>query len=321
MPYFLPMAAEKHFSVPEAEHGARLDAFLSHALGCGLRAAKRLVTAGCVRVDGKQRPAHHKILSGSLVHVRREDGPALVSLPRIIAANRDYVACDKPAGLHTACIEGLTGPTLESALRQGWHAGRDAVPAALPAPSFPEPLRRALGGGAMERTWPERGLPEAEPALLTRLDKDTSGIVLAAFSPAARELFREWEAAGSVDKYYIALVHGTLSAPLGIRNALDTANRKKTRVLETAAPDAARHTSAIPLPGMSILPGTTLVAVRIKRGARHQIRAHLSHAGYPILGDRLYGIPGDAHFLHLHHTRIVLPGFSAISPPPWLAPD
>lgn len=291
---------ETSFTVSENDAGTRLDAFLARTLACGTRGAKRLVITGAVLVNGKNRPAHYKLPSGAHVTVLRENrsAPSLMESIRLVAANAEYAAFFKPAGVHTASLAGSATPSLETFLREHWAAVR----------------------GALTHSDP--------PTLLSRLDCATSGLVAAAFFPEAIKRFRRMEAEGMVEKLYLAVVRGVIKTPLVIRNGLDTANRKKTRVLHTESPDETRHTEALPSeetfcpsdrgPGDVPCPATVL-EVRIRRGARHQIRAHLAHAGFPILGDTVYGMREDPFPLHLHHARLTFPGFSAFCPPPWFS--
>ncbi|MDL2210908.1 RluA family pseudouridine synthase, partial [Desulfovibrio sp. OttesenSCG-928-O18] len=284
---------KKVFTVSENDAGSRLDAFLARALSCGVRGAKRLIEGGFVLVNNKTRPAQYKLTADAMVAVATVNTPAssLAESVRLVAANDEYATFFKPAGLHTVHVSGGDGESLERILAQKWPE----ISASLPNAPFPR--------------------------LLTRLDKPTSGLVAAAFSAAAGERFRRFETEGQVNKRYLAVVRGELDAPFTVENELDTDNRKKTRVRETFCADFSRHTGVTPLRPLT-LPAAgeiaaTLVEARIKRGARHQIRAHLAHAGFPILGDTLYGSPEDTLPLFLHHGDLALPGFSAVCPPSW----
>lgn len=308
--------------VPASAGGSRLDAFAAGVLGCGVRAAKRLALEGRIMVDGKPRPPHFKVDAGTVVTVAPP--PAEEIFPEILlaAAGATYAAFIKSAGQHTAAIAGKTSPSLEQAIRAQWPAFC-RNPVFAPVSEIPETLLDALGGRRSPPLPFSGALSLEPPLLLSRLDAPTSGLVPAAFTPGAAEEFRALEAAGSVDKYYLAVVHGTLDRPFCVKNLLDTDNRKTTRTLPEENPDPTRHTAVFPLPVEYLnLPvpaqGLTLVAAHIRRGARHQIRAHLAQAGFPILGDPLYGNGGDALPLHLHHARIVFPGFTALCLPSWI---
>lgn len=285
---------ESSFTVSGLDGGSRLDAFLARVLPCGVRGAKRLIKGGFVLVNKKMRPPQHRVPAGALVTVAAERAPSssLAGSVRLVAANDEYAAFFKPAGLHTAHVAGGTVENLEDIVAQKWPDLRGSLTDAAP------------------------------PLLLGRLDNPTSGLVLATFTPMAAARFRRFEAEGKVTKHYLAVVRGEANEPFVVENDLDMDNRKKTRVRDTSCADPTRHTTVAPLRPAPSLAGSgipaTLVEARIKRGARHQVRAHLAHAGLPILGDSLYGFSEDAFFLFLHHARLEFPGFSASCPPPWL---
>lgn len=281
--------------------------------------------------------------------------------PCVLAEADGLVALYKPGGLHSAAIAGSAAPCVEALLPVLLHRpDRPAATASTPLPG----------------TDTTAGFPR----LLNRLDGPTSGILLAARTPQAMDRFHRAEDSGQAAKTYLALVHGVLDHPVTVRCALDTANRATTRVLPQDTPDPLRHTEITPLgvmqgtgipdaapcpphladdaglspvacspappclPDTACTPGSacTLVRCVIRKGARHQIRAHLAAQGHPIVGDARYGgtvaagqqspaagqpapLPGPqagqypaAPTLFLHHARIVLPGLAVACPPPWL---
>lgn len=181
----------------------------------------------------------------------------------LIAVETPFFFLFKPSGLHTASLAGSDQPSLE-----------DQLPALLPA-----------------------GLA-SESRLLQRLDYDTCGIVAGSFNGAGEKLFRQAEAGGECEKQYLALLSGQLDKPLCVKNKLDTDSRKKTRVLASAA-SSERWTQIRPL--WRTMEGTWALC-RIKRGQRHQIRAHAAFCGFPLVGDRLYA--GDKGKFCLRHFFI-----------------
>ena len=121
--------------------------------------------------------------------------------------------------------------------------------------------------------------------LLNRLDFLTSGIILVALSKKVREEYLAVQQRGKLQKIYFAVVFGRVEQEFVCTRAIDSCKRQKVRVLTKDAPPI-RHTVVRPL---QILGDTTLVQVQIAKGCRHQIRSHLAAAGFPIVGDPLYG--------------------------------
>lgn len=322
------------FTVPDDCDGMRLDAALSCALpDAGLRARRRLWAWCRICVNGKCSPPGYRVGKGDSIEIIPAEGKpgdenalpkalppetaAARSAPfdvgsghgawsgghfvsfALAALSREYAAFLKPAGLHTAHIAGGAEQSLEGLLPSVW-------------PRLLAGHGRESGGYGVDPG------PAEPPILLTRLDKATSGLVLAARNRDALANFRTWEQAGQIEKTYVGLVRGHVSGRLLLRNRLLTAARPVTRVLGEADPDETRHTDAEALQALH-LPrpwpeGTaaTLLRAIIRRGARHQIRAHLAHAGYPLLGEHLYAPPPPIPCpLYLHHTMIRFPGFSA----------
>ena len=323
----------------------RLDAALALFLPeLGLRGRRRLWNWRRITVNGRPRLPGFMVGPGDLIRVEtapdaRQDtrpenrqGDAngnsahagedarlakFCAALRLVAANHDFAALHKPAGLHSAVVAGGRASSLEALLPEEWkrlwrdYARQSAAPGDAPPPPLP----------------------------LTRLDAATSGIVLAAMNFDAAERFRLIERRGQALKTYFAVVQGRLLRPLELKNRLLTNNRKLSLVTDEEDPDDTRHTLVTPLRETGVMPTgepigergnrtsdesalreATLVRARIRRGARHQIRAHLAAAGFPLIGEWLYpspraGKPGAR--LYLHHAKVEFPGFSALDMPGW----
>ena len=146
------------------------------------------------------------------------------------------------------------------------------------------------------------------PQLINRLDRETSGIVLVAKNPeAALNLRRQWEG-GTVEKRYLAIVHGELreeqfviDAPLGRDEASVVA------IKDCVRPDGAQAVTEVRRLGSFTRDGAifSLLEVLPRSGRKHQIRIHLAHAGHPIVGDKIYG--GDETFYLEFVTGLLSP--------------
>jgi len=153
------------------------------------------------------------------------------------------------------------------------------------------------------------------PGIVHRLDKDTSGLIVAAKTDRGRTaLVTQWEDR-SVEKTYLALVTGsvadeeaTIDAPIG----RDPKNRQRMAVLRSGRP-AVTHFRVL-----ERFPNATLLELTIETGRTHQIRVHLAFIGHPIVGDQLYGKVRpkdpriDRQFLHASALAFQLPDGAAL---------
>jgi 23S rRNA pseudouridine1911/1915/1917 synthase len=154
--------------------------------------------------------------------------------------------------------------------------------------------------------WHLRGRRDAAPGILTRLDKDTSGIVVIAFAGGAHAVLQRDATAGRVRKEYLAIVHGSPRPSVGVIDdplGRDPADRRRVIATPGGARAETRYEVMRSLPG-----GVSLLRCELVTGRTHQIRVHLSTRGWPIAGDRLYG--GGSNLLPrqaLHAWRLTLP--------------
>ena len=151
------------------------------------------------------------------------------------------------------------------------------------------------------------------PGIVHRLDKETSGIIIAAYDDETHAFLAEQFKTRKVKKNYIAIIHGT-------------PKEKKGRVETCLARDPKdRKRFTVSITGKSALTfykilkswrNYSLVLLRPKTGRTHQLRVHMKHLGHPILGDPLYGrdcryFPDAALMLHSKSLAITLPGETA----------
>lgn len=245
------------FLVPEG--GLRLDRLLADASGLGRRAVRAWLADGLVRVNGHvARPSDTPQVGWEVTVAAADPAPPAAELPSSIAVvleNERRVVLAKPAGLH--CERGRSGGCVADLLE----------------------ARYGDLSGVGER--------EAEAGLVHRLDRDTSGVLLAARDSEEYARLRRAFAGGDTRKEYLALVTGRVPRSLRIDTPL--AHRGSHMAAATAHERAlAARTWIEPLESAA---DWSLVLATMDSGAMHQVRVHLSLSGFPLVGDELYGGP------------------------------
>lgn len=266
------------FTIAETDAGARLDQWLARALACPRREAQRLIADGAVRVDGRRGEKGTRLRAGAQVRVDRPPPREADKRPRpepdaplaLIHVDEALVAVDKPAGIPTHPLRAGETGTLANAL----------------VARFPECAAVADD--------PREG------GVAHRLDIDTSGLVLAARTRLAWTALRRAFSDGAIEKEYLALVAGA-PPPRGTIDAPLVHAGRRVRVAGDRDPAQLPATTRFDV--LARGEGVALVRARSASGRMHQIRAHLAHAGHPLVGDALYGGPPAApgtrgHLLH-----------------------
>src|SRR5215218_544840 len=269
--------------------GARLDRYVADQLPDLSRGTvQALIESGRVLVDGQQRKPKFRITPGEVVSVEipppRIDEILPDPIPlAVVYEDADVIVVNKPAGMVVHPAPGHPRGTLANAL-------------VAHVPGL------AVGGSQ-------------RPGIVHRLDKDTSGLIVAAKTDRGRTaLVAQWESR-SVEKTYLALVLGsvgdeeaTIDAPIG----RDPKNRQRMTVLRSGRPAVTRFHV------VERFPNATLLKLSIETGRTHQIRVHLAFIGHPIVGDQLYGsaratLPQlDRQFLHASGLAFQLPDGTAL---------
>jgi 23S rRNA pseudouridine1911/1915/1917 synthase len=133
--------------------------------------------------------------------------------------------------------------------------------------------------------------PAEAPAIAHRLDRGTSGLLMAGRTRAGYQALRQALSGGRCQKLYLAVVEGRLAGPAEVDAPLGGRHRRSARV-QVARPGS-RLRGVRParsqVEPLALGDDVSLCRVEMWTGMRHQIRAHLAHLGHPLLGDRLYG--------------------------------
>jgi 23S rRNA pseudouridine1911/1915/1917 synthase len=249
----------------------RLDRFLAEQLAELSRTrVQELIEEGHVSVDGKPtRKGSLHLRGGENIIVEIHERPAIAAKPEsipleILYEDEDVIAINKPAGMTVHAGAGNVSGTLVNAL-----LGRG--------------LALSTGGHPLR------------PGIVHRLDKETSGVILAAKNDAAHAKLGEAFKQRTVQKTYLALVQGVLKEKAGrielavgrdpIHRTRMATTKKSWRGAAIANPRAARTDWR----AHAVLGSATLVEVQLHTGRTHQIRVHFSALKHPVVGDTLYG--------------------------------
>lgn len=251
------------------EHaGVRLDAFLSADGALTRSQAARLIAEGRVRVNGKPAAKSARLSGGETVTV---DVPQLreTALPPqdipldVVYEDDDVIVVNKPSGLVVHPAPGHPDGTLVNALL--YHCG-DSLSGV---------------GGALR------------PGIVHRIDRDTSGLIIAAKNDYAHQFLSAQLADHTLARTYECIVVGNLREDSGTVDApiaRDSRDRKRMAVVPGGR-RAVTHWEVI-----ARYPGYTHVRCKLETGRTHQIRVHMAYLGHPILGDTVYGakkaVPG-----------------------------
>mgnify|MGYP001531377587 CR=1 FL=1 len=254
------------------DRGVRIDAWLAaHVEGLTRSAAAKLLESGGVAVNGVSAAKNYRLTGGETVEVTRPEAEEIAVEPQdipldVVYEDQDVIVVNKPVGLVVHPAPGHPDGTLVNALLH--HCG-DSL--------------SGIGG-------------EKRPGIVHRIDRDTSGLIIAAKNDAAHLALSAQLSDHTLARTYECLVmgnlrqdSGTVDAPIG-RHPSD---RKKMAVEPRNGRRAVTHWEVI-----ARYPGVTHLRCRLETGRTHQIRVHMAYIGHPILGDTVYGakkpVPGLA---------------------------
>lgn len=259
---------EYSFAVNDEDAGKRLDVFLAEEVEELTRSyIQKLIAERMVTVNSQPERANCRLKPGDLIILRVPELEALEVAAEpvpldIYYEDADVVVVNKPRGMVVHPAEGNYSGTLVNALL--YHC-------------------RDLSGinGVMR------------PGIVHRIDKDTSGLIVAAKNDAAHASLAQQFKDRQVNRRYLALVHGRVKEKAGEVDApigRDPRDRQKMAVVQKNSKQAVTTYRVL---GRYL--GYTYLDLKLKTGRTHQIRVHMSFIGHPVVGDPKYG-PARAHF-------------------------
>ena len=269
----------------EADAGTRLDACLARAIEDLTRsAAAKAVEDGRVLVNGKAPNKSYKLTGHEQIEFTPEEPAPIDAVPQdipldVVYEDDDVIVVNKPTGLVVHPAPGHPDGTLVNALL--YHCGS------------------SLSGinGAIR------------PGIVHRIDRDTSGLIIAAKNDFAHVKLAEQLQDHTLARTYRCIVTGNLREDTGTVNApigRCPADRKKMAVV-AGGRNAVTHWTVL-----ERYPGVNYVECRLETGRTHQIRVHMAYIGHPILGDTVYGnkkpVPGlQGQCLHAVGLKFIHP--------------
>lgn len=274
------------YTVTAKESGERIDALLALEIDELTRSqAARLIDCGAVTLGCQQIKKNHRVTAGEVfvVEIPESEETELIAqnIPlEVLLEDEDLIVVNKPRGMVVHPAPGHPCDTLVNALL--YHCG-DSL--------------SGIGG-------------ERRPGIVHRIDKDTSGLLIAAKNDYAHRFLSAQLADHSLCRTYEAVVYGrlrsdsgTIDAPIG-RHPVD---RKRMAVTERGSRSAITHYEVI-----GLYNGFTHVRCFLETGRTHQIRVHMEYIGHPLLGDMVYGRKKpekglEGQCLHARSLRFIHP--------------
>ncbi len=274
-------------TVYASESGERIDALLAHSVeGLSRSAAQRLIESSSVLLDGFPVKKNYRCTGDECFEVYIPEPDDIELVPQdipldVVYEDDDVIVVNKARGMVVHPAPGHPDGTLVNALM--FRCGSSLS---------------GIGG-------------EKRPGIVHRIDKDTSGLIIAAKNDNAHLSLSSQLSDHSLYREYLAVVRGglrddsgTVDAPIGRHHT----DRKRMAVTQINSRPAVTHWSVI-----ERYRGYTLIKCILETGRTHQIRVHMAYIGHPLLGDGLYGAPCPdkglegqclhAASLHFRHPR------------------
>ena len=238
----------------------RIDTYLSENTEYSRTAIQRLIDNDKISVNGKKEKTSYKVKQGDIIEIEEEPAKEIdlkaQDIPlEILYQDNDIIVVNKPKGMVVHPANGNLDGTLVNAVM-----------------SICKDSLSGIGG-------------EIRPGIVHRLDKNTSGAIIIAKNDKAHIALSEQLKNHEIKKTYIALVRGVVkenNATINMPIARSKKDRKKMDV-DKNGKEAVTHFKVL-----KRFQDCTLLEINIETGRTHQIRVHLSHIGYPIIGDEVY---------------------------------
>lgn len=246
--------------VVEGNENKRTDAYISEKTDYSRTAVQRLIDEEKITINGKIVKSSYKVQYGDRIEIEEEPAKEIElkaqDIPlEILYEDNDIIVVNKPKGMVVHPANGNPDGTLVNAIM-----------------SICKDSLSGIGG-------------EIRPGIVHRLDKNTSGAIIIAKNDKAHINLSEQLKKHEIKKTYIALVRGVVkenNASINMPIGRSKKDRKKMDV-DKNGKEAITHFKV-----MKRYKDSTLLEINIETGRTHQIRVHLSHIGYPIIGDDVY---------------------------------
>ena len=264
--------------VPDEETGERIDSFLSGKTDFTRTRIQQLIKDRNITVNGKPTKSSYKIEENDEIAIEVPEAETTEINPEnikidIVYEDSDVAVINKQAGLVVHPAHGHYSGTLVNALL--YH------------------IKDLSGING-----------EIRPGIVHRLDKDTSGLIVIAKNDKVHAALTEMFQEKKIRKTYLAILKGKLNKSEGkivTQIGRDKNDRKKMTVIDDVAKGKNAITNYRVISQNNLF---TLVKVNIETGRTHQIRVHMRHLGYPILGDSVYGRKDNEKRQMLHAYKL-----------------
>ena len=277
---------ENVITITAMESGERLDALLAHSIEALTRsAAVRIIEQGNVTLNNAPLKKNYRCEKGDCFEVIIPDTEEVAltaqNIPLdIVFEDADVIVVNKARGMVVHPAPGHPDGTLVNALM--FHCGESLS---------------GIGG-------------EKRPGIVHRIDKDTSGLLIAAKNDFAHQFLSAQLADRSLSREYEAIVRGNLREDEGVIDkpiGRHPTDRKRMAVTEKNSRSAVTHWQVI-----ERYRGYTRVKCVLETGRTHQIRVHMASIGHPLLGDFTYGAPSgekglEGQCLHARRLKFIHP--------------